>query len=262
MSHTQVLLSRLESIGQGLAASGHGLALLGLGSVGQELARLDDYSDLDFFAIVEPGWKRHFIDHLDWMTAQGSIAWCFLNTGDGYKLMYEDGVFCEFAVFEPAELCAIPFAAGRIVWQRPDFDASICHPAPPQVAQPSTDVQWLVGEALTNIHVGLGRYLRGERLSALQFIQQYAFARLVDLALMREQAQPGFVDVFARERRLEQRYPAFAAELPALLAGYDGIVDSARAMLDHLRRHYAVPHVMDREILALCAAAMTGRGAT
>jgi len=51
------LLARLDAIGRALDASGHGMALLGLGSVGLELERLDAYSDLDFFAIVEAGHK-------------------------------------------------------------------------------------------------------------------------------------------------------------------------------------------------------------
>ena len=52
---TQLLLQRLDEIGGSLAQSGHALALLGLGSVGEELHRLDQYSDIDFFVIVDPG---------------------------------------------------------------------------------------------------------------------------------------------------------------------------------------------------------------
>jgi len=40
-----------------------------------------------------------------------------------------DGVFCEFAVFEPQELPAIPFAPGRVVWKRDGVDAAIALPA-------------------------------------------------------------------------------------------------------------------------------------
>jgi lincosamide nucleotidyltransferase B/F len=50
--NTQSLLTRLDEIGQSLAHSGHALALIGLGSDGQELDRLDASSDLDFFVIV------------------------------------------------------------------------------------------------------------------------------------------------------------------------------------------------------------------
>jgi lincosamide nucleotidyltransferase B/F len=60
----QLLLKRLDEIGRSLEQSGHALALIGLGSVGLEQHRLDVYSDLDFFAIVEPGYKGHYLDNL------------------------------------------------------------------------------------------------------------------------------------------------------------------------------------------------------
>ena len=66
-----LLLSRLGDIGASLARSKKGIALIGLGSVGIELNRLDEFSDLDFFAIVEPGYKAEFIEGLDWL---GSIC--------------------------------------------------------------------------------------------------------------------------------------------------------------------------------------------
>jgi hypothetical protein len=43
----QHLLDRLDAIGRSLEASSHALALIGLGSVGLELAQLDAHSDLD-----------------------------------------------------------------------------------------------------------------------------------------------------------------------------------------------------------------------
>ena len=59
---TELLLKRLDEIAQSFAKRPHALALIGLGSIGQELDRLDDYSDLDFFAIVEDGHQQSFID--------------------------------------------------------------------------------------------------------------------------------------------------------------------------------------------------------
>ena len=54
MNTAEALLARLDAIACSLEASGHAEALIGLGSVGLELDRLDEYSDLDFFAIVNP----------------------------------------------------------------------------------------------------------------------------------------------------------------------------------------------------------------
>src|SRR5258707_2773515 len=121
MPHKEQLLARLNEIGNSLAKTEYALALLALGSVGLELDRIDEYSDLDFFVIVKPRHKRGFIENLDWMKAVHPVAYAFQNTDDGYKLLFEDGIFCEFAVFEPDELAHIPFAPGRIVWKEPHF---------------------------------------------------------------------------------------------------------------------------------------------
>jgi hypothetical protein len=80
MVASAVLLQRLDAIGQALRDSGQGLALLGLGSVGLETARIDTWSDLDFFAIVEPGSKARYLHRLDWLAAARPLAWHFQNT--------------------------------------------------------------------------------------------------------------------------------------------------------------------------------------
>jgi hypothetical protein len=58
MAEPQHLLARLDAIGESLARSGHALALLSLGSVVLETARIDAYSDLDFFASFAQGYER------------------------------------------------------------------------------------------------------------------------------------------------------------------------------------------------------------
>ncbi len=74
-----LLLRRLDEIGRAIAATGHGLALLALGSVGVELDRLDAYSDLDFFVIVETGHKAAYLNNLDWLAAAHPIAYARKN---------------------------------------------------------------------------------------------------------------------------------------------------------------------------------------
>ena len=74
------LLKRLDEIGHSLEQINHTLALIGMGSVGLELERLDAYSDLDFFVIVEPGYKHSFLKDLHWLSALCPVAYCFPNT--------------------------------------------------------------------------------------------------------------------------------------------------------------------------------------
>jgi hypothetical protein len=238
----QTLLSRLDAIGAALQASGHALALIGLGSVGLEPERLDPQSDLDFFAIVEPGHKRRYIEHLDWLAQAHPLDWHFQNTVDGHKALMADGVLCEFAVFEPAELEAIPFAPGRIVWRRDGVDATLAQPHRPLPSAQRPDETWIVGEALSCLFVGLQRWHRGERLSALRFVQNYALDRLIELDGLRHPARSDAppADPFNPERRLEGRQTELAAELPALLPGYAHTPAAAGAMLAALRRRGAL----------------------
>ncbi len=250
MGRRQRLLDRLDDVGRSLEESGHALALIGLGFVGLELERLDEYSDLDFFAIVEVGHKAAYLDNLDWLSAVCPIAYHFRNTDDGYKLLFEDGIFCEIAVFEPPELAAIPFAPGRVVWKQPHAEASIAAPERREVPDPKP-LEWLLGEALTNLYVGLGRYRRGEKLSAARFVQVYALDRVLELVALAGEEEPGYEDAFAPERRFEQRFPRAARVLPGFLQGYERIPESALAILDFLEQRYDVNPAVARAIREL-----------
>ena len=250
MDTSHQLLIRLNDIGQSLLATGQTLALLGLGSVGTETDRLDQYSDLDFFAIVKPGSKSRFIDNLDWLETVHPLAYYFRNTVDGYKALFEDGIFCEFGVFEPQELSAIPFASGRIVWKADGFDETILSPQPRQYTEQS--LEFHLGETLTNLHVGLGRVHRGEKLSGTRFIQQYAVDHVIALAKHIETAQPIPEDIFNAERRFEVRYPDVASHLPEFVQGYDRNLESALAILAFLEQHFELNSAMRNSILGLC----------
>jgi hypothetical protein len=248
----QLLLLRLEQIGQTLANSRHALALIGLGSVGLELDRLDDHSDLDFFVIVEPGYKSQYLHELEWLTSVAPTAYYFQNTPDGFKLLYADGVFCEFAVFEPLELAGIPFAPGRVVWKRPEISEAIAIPQRASAPPARQGVNWHVGEALTNLYIGLERWQRGEKLSAARFIQGLAVDRLLELVEMVEPAQAGAEDPFNPARRFEQRYPGVARRLPDFVQGYEHSPESALAILKFLERHFPVNPAIAQAIRALC----------
>ena len=247
------LLNRLDDIGQSLERSGHALALIGLGSVGLELDRLDSYSDLDFFIIVEGGHKRSYLDSLHWLSDVHPIAYRFLNTDDGYKLLFEDGIFCEFAIFEPEELKQIPFAPGRIVWKRADVPETISQPVAAVSSSSRRSKDWLLGEALTNLYVGLLREKRGERLSATRFMQGYAVDRLVELVAYIETGKQVHRDLFVNERRFEQRYPGVAHHVHAWMQGYDRNPESALAILAFLEEHFEVDETIARAIRELCS---------
>lgn len=250
MTREELLLRRLEEIGQSLEQTGKAMALIGLGSVGAEVDRLDEYSDLDFFVVVQVGHKQLFIHNLDWLSSICPIVYSFQNTVDGHKLLFEDGIFCEFAVFEPDELRRMPFAPGRIIWRDPVFDERLAVPPPRTLRR--HPVEWQVGEALTNVYIGLCRYHRGEKLSAARFIQGHAVDRIIELSSMIEAEHPADRDVFVPDRRYEQRFPGISARLSEFVQGYNRSIESARAILTFLDEHFDVNPAMKQAILKLC----------
>lgn len=255
MPKTQQLLERLNAIGAVLKDSGTALALLGLGSVGIEMERLDEYSDLDFFVIVKPGLKAYYIDNLTWLATLCPLVYVFRNTLDGYKILFEDGIFCEFAVFEAQELQNIPFTRGRLIWKDDSFDENLCIPQSKQqqIHPVEGTNEWHLGEALTNLYVGLGRVLRGEQLTGTRFIQSYAIDHVLALSTTLETAQTYAEDPFNSERRYEIRYSQTAQYLPAFIQGYEHNFESALAILDFLEKHFEVNPAISTAIRELCA---------
>ena len=249
------LLVRLDAIGDALTLRPDALGLLGLGSVGRETDRLDAHSDLDFFVIVRPGAKARYIGSLDWLVAARPLMWHFRNTVDGHKALMDDGVFCEFAVFEPQELECIPFAPGRWVWRRDELDPTLAEPRVPLPSAELPDEAWLVGEALSTLVVGLQRLARGETLAAMRLIQVHAVDRLLQLA--ERKAPAAARDPFALERRIEQRHPNLVPLLALVAQGYRGSAASACALLDWLQAQHTVPPQVAAHIHALARQAQS-----
>ena len=249
MDKPQLLQHRLDVIIRSLRATGDALAVLGLGSVGA--GAMDAYSDLDFFVIVRPGTKHQFLDSIEWLAAAAPVAFHYRNTVDSHRVLFADGVFGEPAVFEPDELRDIPFAPGVILWAADDFDASVAVPVSKKNLPEAHTPDFLLGEALASLYIGLSRYRRGERLSALHHIQRYAVDRVVALAGHVETAQPARADIYDLSRRFEQRYPETAGSLPQFMQGYERTVESALAILYFLDAHFSVNAAMKAAILQL-----------
>ncbi len=160
-------------------------------------------------------------------------------------------MFVEFAVFEEAQLATIPFSPGRMVWKRADVSDRLAIPESKSVPA-FTDLSWQTGEALSNLYVGLQRYWRGERLSAMRFVQVYALDRLLTIAASVEKGGAGSQDRFSPERRAEQRYPQLVGLLERATGGIAATPASALTQLEYLERHVAVEVGMAVAIRALC----------
>ncbi|MEW9702805.1 hypothetical protein [Paenibacillus sp. SI8] len=255
MRREERLLQRLDEIGKILEMKGGAFMLLGLGSVGKEIERLDAYSDLDFFIIAKPGHKMRFIDQLDWLEAAYPLAYSFKNCDIGYKVMFHDGIYGEFAIFEEQELAHAAYSEGRIVWKDPSYEnVGIVKSAVSSSRIKVVSLDHVFNEALTNLYVGLGRYARGEKLSAVRFVEQYAIDSILSALHVSEQEVDYYPDPFGNDRRLEKRYPGFANRIGQMMQGYDKIPESALHILDFIEEIYPVNAKLSDEIRMLAKA--------
>ena len=251
MNPPSTLLDRLDAIGRSLANDDDALALLGLGSVGRELDRLDEFSDLDFFVVVRPGAKERFLSELGWLEAARPVVFRYRGSRDGLHVLFDDGIYAEMAIFTMAEMGTAHYAPGRIVWQRLWVGEGLDRPSarPPAPRVRTRDM--IVDEVLTNLLVGLRRFRRGERQAAVREIQWYGVDRMMELARHLEPEQAAHVDPFAQMRRFEQRFPQMAAHLPAFQQGYERTPESAAAMLDFLAARFPLNEAMVAAIRGL-----------
>ncbi|WP_410768531.1 hypothetical protein [Fontibacillus sp. BL9] len=248
MNTPEQLLKRLDSIGQSLSMREHALLLLGVGSVGTELERLDSYSDLDFFVFTEQGYSNTFIENLDWLNSACALSFHFRNTEDGYKIMFEDGIYGEFAVFDENKMTEVPCNGGRIIWSKPGYKHVIPSLEQPISVNRPVTADFALNEAVTNIYVGLCRYARGEKLSAKTFIETYAMNQLISVLHLYQEEQPSNLDPYNNDRRIEQRFPDFDIHFSQMLQGYDQVPQSAIHIFSYIERIFPVNEKLSQEI--------------
>jgi hypothetical protein len=233
------LLGLLERIGDALARRSDAIALLGVGSVGTDLHRLDEHSDADFWVIVED--PAPYLRDLTWLEEAATPAWSLAHTRDGRKVLFDDGLFAEYAVFTIAELRALPRPATRVIWQRPGAPRDLAAAALPASEDPTVEHQ--AGEAITNLYVGLHRHLRGEVLAATRLIQHHAVDRVITILELLGHATTTQQDPFAVERSVERRLAAPVLPLAELVPGYGRNAEAAAAMLGLLDEHCRIEPV-------------------
>ena len=228
------------------------MALIGLGSVGLDLDRLDDHSDMDFFVVVDDGAKLRYLDSIDWLEALCPVEFGFSNSVDGRKVLFADGLFAEYAVFTLDELRGASFPPGRLVWARGDAPAGLERWGRLPGPSPYDDPEYQVNEAVTNLYVGLHRDARGERLAATRLIQYHAVDRLLTYLGL---TTPGSArqDPFALERGAEKRFGPDVLPLSEIVLGYDRNREAALAILEWLEARIEVDQTLAAEIRRLAS---------
>ncbi len=241
------LLKRMEDIAKHVSNISHTCAVLGLGSMGKEQHRLDAYSDLDFFVITDDEYKQQMIEDLSWLSSVYPIGYAFRNTIDGYKVLFTDGIFAEFAVFSKTEVPHVAQQEAHLFWKKEDYHDDALLIKKNIHVHHIQDPNFHLEEALTNLFVGLSRALRGEKLSGLRFIEGYAVDHIINYIRLTQPFDHD-VDVFNLERRLERHYPELERSLPGMLSGYLNLNLSATHILSWINHVHQINPILKTAI--------------
>ena len=228
--HSQ-FLSFIERLSQSARENTDVLGLVLVGSAA-ETFRADEWSDHDFFLIVNPTCGEKFRSDLSWLPSAEEIAFAARETDHGLKVVYKNAHVLEFAVFEDIELelasvnsWAVPVDKTNIT-ERVRAIQARTNPRPFIL-----ETEW--GLFLATILIAIGRARRGEILIAGQGIRTRAmnhalgFLRFARAPLVNTSKLEDNLDRF---RRVEVQYPIESKILSDILQ--QPVEEATRALLD------------------------------
>lgn len=231
------------------------LGLVVVGSTAERDYAPDRWSDHDFFVVASPGSQESFRSDLGWLPRSEEIALSFRETAHGVKVVLRDGHVLEFAVFDPEELALARVNRYRVLFDRERIGERLervvqATRSSPDLVVPGDD--WLTGQFLTALLVGVARHHRGERLSGRQLVANQGVMYLVRL-FTKHVGSPSaaLLDGLDPLRRFELAYPAPGARLSAIQsldtpAAARALLDFAVAELPQLFAAGAVDAVRSR----------------
>jgi hypothetical protein len=198
------------------------LGLVALGSMAERDYSPDEWSDHDFFVVTHSGVQEAFRGSLSWLPAAQEIALSYRETAHGLKVLYRDGHLLEFAVFEPEELALARVNRHRILLDRERIGErleGVAEATRASLERSAPSNEWLAGQFLTALLVGVGRHRRGERLSGRELVQAQAPRHLIVLLGRRlDSGERSLLDGLDPLRRFERVFPTIGAELDSLLS--------------------------------------------
>ncbi|WP_243229774.1 hypothetical protein [Microbacterium sp. CIAB417] len=211
-----------RGLAEGVAATPGMLGLVLLGSASDDARfRRDEWSDHDFFAVVEPGRGTMLRSDLSWLPERDRIVLTAREGEIGFVALYDDGHVFEFAFAEAAELAgAQAREATVLVDDAAGTTATLIAEARERAAgsdrlDPANDVRLV----LVKLLIGTGRVRRGEVLNGGAFIRQWAVVHLVRAVRGRcAGATSASRDTIDPVRRFEQDYPDWASRIAEAVA--------------------------------------------
>lgn len=215
-----------------------GLVLLGSAA---DATRRDEWSDHDFFVLLEPGREHDVRVDMSWLPRFEDIVLLAREGDIGFVVGYSDGHVFEFAAATTDELAGALADDALIVY---DSDGSVARlikgareraESGDRLAAPSEELA--VNDmrlVLVKLLIGVGRARRGELLNGSHFVRTWAVDLLVRVVRARIPSQlPSFRDKIDPLRRFERGYPELATRIDEVLA--QDVEHAARGLFDLVR---------------------------
>lgn len=218
------------------------IGLVALGSMAQQDYQPDEFSDHDFFVVTVQDVQEEFRQQFDWLPDADQIAFTFRETQHGVKVLYSHGHLLEYAVFNQEELFLAKVNRYRVLLDKATIADDLAKIQKASSSEPP-DPNFLFGNFITHLFVGVGRYARGEELSGNQFVQGFAVNDLLQLIpQFIDSPQQSKLDNLNANRRFELVYPELGAELNRIV-----LLDSIQAASELLDLAECIlkPHLSD-----------------
>jgi hypothetical protein len=234
----------LERLIASLGTDERVIGVIGLGSTASTVRDPDEWSDHDLWVVVEPGSEEGFRADPSWLPDYGRLILWLRETEHGVKAVYDSGHLVEVAVLRPDELPVTRANDYRVLLDKGGVAAAMTRVRTRTVerlAEEQHSESYLAGQVVTGLLVGLGRYARGEEISAHEFIKMHTVIHLLTLmARVLEPSDTGALDDLNPWRRVEQAFPgraarisiALASDLPSAALGLLAVAETLKPMLD------------------------------
>ncbi len=196
-----------------------GLVLLGSAS-DEARGRRDEWSDHDFFTLIETGRGAEIRPDLSWLPDYDRLVLTAREGDIGFVALYDDAHIFEFALADAEEVDGARAGdAAVVVDDKSGTTARLLARARARASEedrfdPANDVRLV----LVKLLIGVGRVRRGEALNGNAFIRQWAVQLLVRAIRGRfAAASTALRDTNDPMRRFELDFPIWGARIAAAL---------------------------------------------
>ncbi|WP_291381940.1 hypothetical protein [Demequina sp.] len=208
----------LQGVLATLSARRDVVGVVGMGSTADP-SRVDEWSDHDIAIIVKPEATAVFRDGLVWLPHPEDLVLRTVEHHGGGKAVYSNGHLVEWGVATLESLRTWVADRYRVLLDRGGVAETMAEIASRRFAANEADAERDIAVFLFELLHGVGRWRRGERISAGNVIRNGAVGallRAVRATLPSHEA--GALDRLDGFRRIEQAYPIVAAQIAEAVA--------------------------------------------